>query len=166
MVRVQMGPGSNIGTDIQHSHFRSRLNLLYVLQIPFRRSCVNIILLSSPGIPADVQMSIRGPVEHHPGSLIADSVWQSVPFRVERPKNHVVRPNRNGRACFVARGHAAMLICTAHHVYQPGRDIRRFRNAGISVFDPLETLGVTGHGNIADDVLVARKARPVISTLA
>jgi hypothetical protein len=112
-----------------------------------------------------MQMGIRRFVKHHPGTLIANCVWEPIPFCVERPQDHVVWPNGNSRARSVVWCRGGVLICSTQHVYETWRGVCGHRVAGISIPDPLETHGVGAHWNVSNSVLVPREGCPVVCSL-
>jgi hypothetical protein len=113
-----------------------------------------------------VQMGIRSLVEHYPSALIANSVWEPIAFRVERPQDHIVRPDGDRGTRPVSRRRSSVLVRSTQHVYKAWRSVGRRWLAGIGVSDPLETHGVGAHGNVPDGVLVAREGCPVVCSLA
>ena len=84
-----------------------------------------VVNSSVPGVTADMQMSPRRLVEHYPSSSIPDIGRNTVLLRIERPHDHVVWSNWNGRAGNVERVGDTALSSAAKHIYQPGRFVRR-----------------------------------------
>ena len=111
-----------------------------------------------------MEVRIRRASKHHQRSRVAHDRWQAGGFGVERPDDHPVRTDRDGRAGPIKRIGVAVLQSPIEHVDQSGLGIRRFGLPCHDVQHPPHPHGTRAHICLSDDVFVARDTYPLVRT--
>lgn len=111
-------------------------------------------------------MRIRRAIERYPRTGISNVVGESVEFGVERPYNHVMRTNRDAHVVSVIgsleRVVKTVLRSTAEHVDESRGWIAWSLLFANDVLEPYQTHRIRGHRDVASDVFVSRKTRPLV----
>lgn len=116
-----------------------------------------------------MQVRIRRAIERYPRTSISNVVRESVEFGVEWPYNHVVRTNRDAHVVGIIgsleRVVETVLRSTAEHVDESRGWITWSLLFADNVLEPYQTHWIGGHWDVASDIFVSRKARPLVHAL-
>lgn len=109
-----------------------------------------------------MQMCVRRTCEHDQRSCIAHYCWQSGGFRIERPEDHPMWTDRDGRARPVEWICIASLLRAVEHIDQPRGGICGLGLLRKTVHHPLQSHRISAHIGLPNEILVSGHAYPMI----
>jgi hypothetical protein len=92
--------------------------------------------------------------------------WQPRGLGIERPHDHPVGSDRDGRAGFVVRVGIATLGRAREHISYSRNGIRRLRSVGFEVSSPFHGGCVCAHRWIANDLGISGHAREAVGAFS